>query len=96
MPKTRYHRLTIEHGQGETYTNSGITVYGHYPYERSSVLYGRWARCYLHGDFESVGNAIAWIEQNHPDVPWEDMTESGGSSFIHDDLSDIPDEPDLQ
>jgi len=56
----KYDYITIEEkSHGATYSNeSGFTIYGHKPYERSSVLAGHMARCYL-GHFDTLTEAQA-------------------------------------
>ncbi len=50
--------FTIEAGRGQTYATGLPTLYFHHPYGRSSVLAGRWARCYLGG----VGNVEQFLD----------------------------------
>lgn len=59
MRADRYRELTIEPCRGETYNRPGkVAVYGHFTYERGSVLAGRSGRAFV-DEFDSVDEAKA-------------------------------------
>mgnify|MGYP005993041857 CR=1 FL=1 len=87
-------RWTLEQGRGQTY-NSGLpTLYAHDSYPRSSVLYGRERRRYVH-EFNSIEQAMEMLS-GHRIMRYLDNMMEGGTTHVDVDVvtSHLPDTPD--
>ena len=81
--KVRGVSFTLEAGHGETYHTGQPTLYGHWPYERHSVLAGRECRSYI-AAWDSAEEAHACLaevkklcKENKLRVRLDDMLEGG-------------------
>lgn len=83
-------KFTIEHGRGETYSNSRPTVYRHDTYPRGSVLAGRQRRTWVN-DYATIAEAKA----AHPDAV-DLISDGGGSTHVPVDVltAGLPDTED--
>jgi hypothetical protein len=85
---------TLEQGRGQTYSTGKPTLYAHDAYPRSSVLYGRERRRYVHG-FDSIEQAMDMLK-GRPIMRYLDNMMEGGTTHIDVDIvtSHLPDDTD--